>query len=344
MALYNYETFAQSVFDNFSDNNVSKNWENFEKLWNDETGEGIIKENSYINLANINNTTQEEKKKCLIIKASGDNYTLNEPKGLKGLSSKRVGGGVKSKHLMGPGEYNLRVKFTPFDGVCNAIWLFNYFEIDSEDIRHPKNKYLCVDSNIENEAILNPEIDFELLDNKKCRCNIFSSTNEAFLEKTIDLNEHDLNLQDNKWHNLKYIWETDLIKVSDLIGRELTEGEVIIYKENSYINEIKEKRLYELNGMPIFKSIQNDNEYCIYYGKNVEIYVDDKMIFKNELKEVTINKLLSNPIPYSLSHFYIALWYPKFLKSKPEFYQTYMIVDTFEYKYNENPYHRLNKE
>ena len=33
---------------------------------------------------------------------------------------------------MGPGEYNMRVKFTPFDSVCNAIWLFNYLEIENE--------------------------------------------------------------------------------------------------------------------------------------------------------------------------------------------------------------------
>tara|TARA_A100001015_G_scaffold247458_1_gene284312 strand:- start:456 stop:1490 length:1035 start_codon:yes stop_codon:yes gene_type:complete len=344
MSQYKYETFAQNVYDNFADNNLDKNWEHFEKLWSDETGNGIIKDNSYISLMNINNTTEEKKKKCLVIKATGDSYTLDEPKGLKGKSSKRVGGGVKSKHLMGPGEYNIRVKFTPFDGVCNALWLFNYFEIDSEDVRHPKNKHLCVDNNVESEAILNPEIDFELLDNKKCRCNVFRSTNDALLETTVDLNEHKLNLQDSKWHNLKYIWETGIVKVSDLIGRELTDGEIVIYKENSYINDIKEKRFYELNGMSVYKSIDNDNEYCIYYGKNVEILIDGKKLFKKELKDITIKNLLSNPIPNSLSYFYIALWYPNFIKTKPEFYHTLMVVDTFEYKYNGNPFHRLNKE
>ena len=49
--------------------------------------------------------------------------------------------------------------------------------------------------------------------------------------------------------------------------------------------------------------------------------IDDKQLFKKELKDITIKNLLANPIPYSLSHFYIALWYPDFIKTKPEFYQ-----------------------
>ena len=72
--------------------------------------------------------------------------------------------------------------------------------------------------------------------------------------------------------------------------------------------------------------------------------IDDKKIFKKELKDITIKNLLSNPIPNSLSYFYIALWYPNFIKTKPDFYHTLMVVDTFEYKYNGNPFHRLNKE
>lgn len=344
MSQYNYDTFAENVYDNFSDNNLYKNWEHFEKLWTNEKGEGIIKENSYINIMNINNTTDVKKKKCLVIKATGDNFTLDEPKGLKGKSSKRVGGGVKSKNLMGPGEYNIRVKFTPFDSVCNALWLFNYLEISHDDVRHPKNKLFCLDNDINKTAIVNPEIDFELIDKNKCRCNVFRSTENLFFENKLDLNTMKLNLQDNKWHNIKYIWETDIIKVSDLIHRELIDDEIIINKENSYINNIKEKKFNQLNGTPVFKSIKNNNEYCIYYGKNIEIYIDDKIIFKKHLEDVNLNNLLKNPIPYSLCYFYIALWFPSFLDTLPDFYHSLMVIDTFEYKYNGNPFHRLNKE
>ena len=91
MSQYQYETFAQNVYDNFSDNSLDKNWVNFEKLWNEERGNGIIKDYSYIDFVNINNTTDVKKKKCLVIKATGDNYSFDEPKGFKGKSSKRYG-------------------------------------------------------------------------------------------------------------------------------------------------------------------------------------------------------------------------------------------------------------
>ena len=70
-----------------------------------------------------------------------------------------------------------------------------------------------------------------------------------------------------KWHNLKYIWNTDLVLVKDIIGRELNNEELVINKENIYINNIKSKKYDKLNGMPVFKSIKNNNNYCIYYGK-----------------------------------------------------------------------------
>lgn len=344
MSQYQYETFAQNVYDNFTDNSLDKNWVNFEKIWDEERGNGIIKDYSYIDFININNTTDVKKKKCLVIKATGDNYSFDEPKGFKGKSSKRVGGGVKSKNLMGPGEYNMRVKFTPFDSVCNAIWLFNYLEIENEDVRHPNNKELCVDNDVDNIAILNPEIDFELKDDNKCRCNTFRSTNGAFDESIVDLKKHKLNLQDGKWHNLKYVWETDIVVLSDLIGRELNDDEIVIHKEHSYINNIKEKKYSNLNGLIVLKSIKKDNKYCLYYGKKVEISVDNKILYKKELKDVNIKNLLVNPIPCSLCYFYIALWFPKFMKNKPDFHHSIMAIDTFEYKYNDNPFHRLNKE
>ena len=344
MSQYNYETFAQNVYDNFSDNNIHKNWMNFEKLWKQEKGEGIVKENSYIDLVNINDTSDVNKKKCLVIKASGDDYKLNEPKGLKDKSSKRVGGGVKSKHLMGPGEYNLRVKFSAFDSVCNAIWLFNYLELESDDYRHPKNPNLCQDNDVDNIAIYNPEIDFESISNNKCRCNIFRSTNGAYKETNIDLSKLDIEIHDKKWHNLKYIWNTDLVLVKDIIGRELNNEELVINKENIYINNIKSKKYDKLNGMPVFKSIKNNNNYCIYYGKSVKILIDDKKIYEYEIKNVNMDSILKNPIPVALSHFYIALWFPNFIKKNPDFHHTTLAVDTFEYKYNGDPFIRLNTE
>ena len=185
MSLYKYETYATNIYDNFEDNSLTKNWENYENLWKTENGEGVVKENSYIDFINIGNTSDVKKKKCLVIRATGDNYTLvNEPKGLKTGKSQRVGGGVKSKDLMGPGEYNLRVKFTTFDSVCNAIWLFNYLEIEPDDVRHIKNPDYCLDNDLNNVNIINPEIDFELLSNNECRCNIFKST-EVYMKKIL---------------------------------------------------------------------------------------------------------------------------------------------------------------
>jgi hypothetical protein len=32
------------------------------------------------------------------------------------------------------------------------------------------------------------------------------------------------------------------------------------------------------------------------------------------------------------------------MKNKPDFHHSIMAIDTFEYKYNENPFHRLNKD
>ena len=48
MSSYKYESYATNLYDNFSDNSLAKNWENYEKLWKEETGEGVVAENSYI--------------------------------------------------------------------------------------------------------------------------------------------------------------------------------------------------------------------------------------------------------------------------------------------------------
>lgn len=344
MALYKYETNIDNLYDNFADNNLDKNWEHFEKLWKDERGEGIVKENSFIDLVNINDTSDVKKKKCLVLRATGDQYNMvNEPKGLKNGKSQRVGGGVKSKDLMGPGEYNIRVKFSLFDSVCNALWLFNYLEIDGDDYRHIKNEKYCLDNDIDNENIINHEIDFELLDNNNCRCNIFKSTEGIFSENNINLSDFKIKANDNKWHNLKYVWETDMVKISDIIGRQLKDDELVITKETLFINGLKEKKYSKLNGLSVVKSIEHDNEYCIIYGKKIEISLDDKVIFLKELKDPTYSKIVNNDIPQGLCHFYIALWFPNFIKKSPDFYNTTMCIDEFSYKSNGNPYYRIFK-
>jgi|TARA_B110000259_G_scaffold37251_1_gene42179 hypothetical protein len=340
-----FDTFATNVFDNFSDNSFDKNWDHFEKLWKNENGEGVVANNSYIDFVNINDTSDVIKKKCLVIRATGDNYNLIKiPKGLKTGKSQRVGGGVKSKDLMGPGEYNIRVKFSPFDSVCNALWLFNYLETDEDDVRHIKNKDYCINNNINNTNIINPEIDFESLDDNKCRCNIFKSTEGLFEENLIDLNKKNIEINDKKWHNLKYIWETDIVKVSDLIGRELKDDELVITKENFFIRNIKEKSNSKLNGMSVIKSIEHNNEYCFIYGKKIEIILDDITLFTKEVKDINLKSFYSNTIPDVLQHFYIALWFPSFIKKKPDFFNTMMYIDTFKYLSNGNPVNRLTSE
>jgi len=341
MASYSYETFAQNLYDNFSDNSLEKNWEHFENKWEDEKGEGVIKDHSYIHEMNIADTSDIIKKKCLVIKATGDNYPLDEPKGFKKGKSKRLGGGVKSKDLMGPGEYNIRVKFSSFNSVCNALWLFNYMENEVDEPRHIKKRKFCVDNDVDNTCIRNPEIDFELLDMNKCRCNTYRSTEGQYEEKHIDLNDYNLELNDSKWHNMKIIWETDLVKVSNLIGRELKQEEVIITKENQFINDIQLKKFNELNGQTVIKSVQNHNEYCLIYGKKLQISIDNKILLNNEIEEINYKIFNNNTIPITLCHFYIALWFPKFIKTDPDFYHTLLQVDTFQYLYNGNPYLRL---
>jgi len=341
MSSYKYETYATNLYDNFSDNSLTKNWENWENFWKEETGEGVVSENSYIDFVNIEDTSDVKKKKCLVIRANGDEYDLNTPKGLKKGKSQRVGGGVKSKNLMGPGEYNLRVQFTSEDSVCNAIWLFNYLEIEEDDIRHIKNDKYCVGNDIDKSNIVNPEIDFELLEDNKCRCNIFKSTEGLFEENTINLNDLKLKLNNKKWHNLKYIWETSLVKVSDLIGRDLNDEELIITNENFFINGLKDKTYSKLNGLSVIKSIENDNKYCLFYGKRIEISIDNKVLFKKELKELNFKNFINNTIPHTLCYFYIALWFPQFIQKKPDFHHTMMYVDDFSYKSNGNPVYRI---
>ena len=343
MALYKYETFAQNFYDNFSDNSLVHNWEQFENEWKDEKGEGLVKEHSYIHVMNIGDTSDVIKKKCLVIKATGDNYKLNEPKGLKTGSSKRVGGGVKSKNLMGPGEYNIRLKFSAFDSVCNALWLFNYLEVEPDEPRHIKKRKFCVDNDVDKISILNPEIDFELLDKNECRCNVYRSTEGQYEQNDIKLDKFDLVLNDKKWHNMKIIWQTDLVKVSDLIGRELKNEEVVITKECQFINDIQLKKFKELNGETVIKSIKNDNEYCLIYGKKLQISIDNKILLEKEVNDINYKTFNSNSIPITLCHFYIALWFPNFVKSEPDFYHTLLEVDTFQYEYNGNPYLRLLK-
>lgn len=341
MSVYNYDTFSTNIYDNFSDNSLVKNWENYENVWKDERGNGVVKDNSYIDFININDTSDVKKKKCLVLKANGDKYNLDKPIGLKNKKTQRVGGGVKSKDLMGPGEYKLRIKFSNEDSVCNAIWLFKYLEIEADDIRHIKDENYCLNNDIEKVNIINHEIDFELLENNSCRCNIFKSTEGLYEENNIDLNLFDLKLNNNKWHDFKYIWETGYVKISELIGRDLKDEEVIRTQEKCTIHNLKEKKYSKLNGLCVTKSIENDNNYCLIYGKKIEISIDNKIILTREIKDISYNNIINNKIPHSLSHFYIALWFPKFIKKNPDFLQTMLYVDYFSYKYNGNPVDRM---
>ena len=57
-------------------------------------------------------------------------------------------------------------------------------------------------------------------------------------------------------------------KVGTSIAKHLVSQKndvTVIDQSLELINDIKEKRFYELNGMSVYKSIDNDNEYCIYY-------------------------------------------------------------------------------
>ena len=73
------------------------------------------------------------------------------------------------------------------------------------------------------------------------------------------------------------------------------------------------------------------------------ISVDNKILFNKEVEDINYRTFNNDTIPITLSYFYIALWFPKFVKSDPDFHHTLLEVDTFEYIYNGNPYLRLLK-
>ena len=65
--------------------------------------------------------------------------------------------------------------------------------------------------------------------------NNFTSTEhpDLYNEKEIEYK----NLVDNDWHVVKFTWETSILPIKEIIGRNLTESEVILVTElDLYIN------------------------------------------------------------------------------------------------------------
>ena len=329
------------IYDNFNDNTLDKNWVPFENVWTNENGNGVIEENVKIEKVDVSNTNKKELKKCLVLEAHGDLYKEKQPKGLKKNkkgkyvhvnTAKRVGGAVKSKYMMGPGTYDIRMKFA--EKSLNALWLFRYFEFEKDDYRHRKDSKYNIDNVIDNNTIINHEIDIEYPGKNEdlVRCNNYISTEH---NKLFDVNEIPINkLTDNKWHNIRFEWSINMTPVKDIIGRSLSSDEIIITKGCGFIYKIKNKKYEKLNGTPVRKNIKYNNELCVYYGKSIKIYIDDmlKPIYKKTIGDNVNDKWKSN-IPYAKSHFFIANWFPIWLNDF-DFEVSKLYVDTFKYTPN----------
>ena len=342
------------IYDDFSNNTLEKHWEPYERKFNDthENGNGVVKEN--INFEDINILNKgDKKKKCLALEAHGDLYNKSEPKGLKlnpktnkyikTNTSKRVGSIIRTKRLLGPGEYYTRFKITD-DRILNAFWLFNYEEYDYDDHRHKKDKRYNFKGKLNNTSIINNEIDFEFPGKNKnsVQFNSYITTEDSDL-----FHEHNIeysNLNDNKWHELKIVWRTDKIPLVKIIKRELTDDEVILVDRKIYIKDIKDKMFQYLNGMEIIKDYENDNNYSMVYGKKLEYYLDnmETPIFKKEMKEEDFKNFNNsrNDIPVYLSHFYIGVWFSRNDDNR-DFDTRKLYVDKFSYKPNEDLFYIL---
>jgi hypothetical protein len=328
----------KTIYDNFE--SLTKHWEPFNNAWVEEIGNGVSGKNTGIEEVNILNEGVKMKN-CLVIKANGDKYNEKTPTGFKKEdneivevnNSKRVGGGVVSKFKMGSGTYDMRVKFSK-DNIFNALWTYRHVEFDKDDYRHRDDDRF---NNKDNTTIYNSEIDLEFPINKKngkhVRINTFRSTEDKSLLSINDINlsKYNIKLDDDKWHNVKYVWETGLIKIKSLIGRELLDDEIILVDEHPYINNIKLKKYSKLNG--VYIKIDDDNNYNLNYGKSLKIYIDDIEIYTDEIKLENMNytTFLNNKIPCIKSYFMIALWFSEALEDKCDYETTKMYLDYFNY-------------
>ena len=333
------------IYDNFNDNTLEKHWENFENVWKGEKGNGVVKDNVKIEEVDVSNTNEKKLKKCLVLEAHGDLYKEKEPKGLKRNkkgsfvhvnTAKRVGGAVKSKYMMGPGTYDMRVKFA--NKSLNALWLYRYFEFEEDDYRHCKDKRFNIDNEIENNTIINHEIDIEYPGVREdlIRCNHYLSTEHKSLFSINEIKSKNLN--DDKWHDIRIEWNIMMMPISKIIKRKVLNEEIIITKDSSFLYNIKDKKYSKLNGMAVRKNIEYDNEYCMYYGKTLKMYIDNmsKPIYEKIISDEEFrHRKWTSKIPYAKSNFFIANWFPEWL-SDYDFEVSKLYVDYFKYEPNED--------
>lgn len=340
------------IYDNFSDNTLNKFWDFYERKFTDkhENGNGVVKENVKFEEVNVSNLCDKEKiKKCLVLEGHGDLYTEKEPRGLKVKAgkkntyeyvktSKRVGSCIRTKRLLGPGTYEARIKVTN-NKIMNALWTFQYDEFDLDDHRHRLDKRYNKNNNINGDTIINHEIDFEYPGSteNKIKFNNFVSTEDPNL-----LNEEEIdykNLVDNNWHTIKFNWETDIMPVKEIIGRNLDDDEIIIVDRKSFINKIKSKRFKTLNGLFVKKHPEYNNEYVIVYGSKLEYFIDDMEVPKHTeiITKQDIKSFKSVRIPTLASHFYMGVWFSSNIKDR-SFDIAKMYVDYFKYTPNNNHY------
>lgn len=338
------------IYDNFSDNTLSKFWDFYEKKFTDkhENGNGVVKENVKYEEVNVSNRCDKENiKRCLVLEGHGDLYKEKKPKGLKVKNGKknqyeyinkatRVGSCIRTKKLLGPGTYEARVKITN-SKIMSALWTFQYDEYDLDDHRHRIDKRYNKKNLINEDTIINHEIDIEYPGNndKQLKFNNYISTEHESLynEQYYDYK----NLVDDDWHIMKFNWETSIIPIRDIIGRNLTDDEIIIVNRKAYINKLQSKKYKALNGLNVKKHPDYNNEYVVVYGSKVEYFIDDmdepKYVHKVSKEDVIKNKNLS--IPNLLSHFYMGVWFSSSIKDR-NFDIAKMYVDYFKYTPNNN--------
>ena len=340
------------IYDNFSENSFNKFWEHYEKKFTEkhENGNGVVKENVKYEEVNVSYLCDKEIiKKCLVLEAHGDLYEKDKPKGLKikqgeknkyeySDSAKRVGSCIKTKKLLGPGTYEARVKITN-SKVMSALWTFQYEEFDMDDHRHRMDKRFNKKNDINGNTIINHEIDIEYpgKNDKIIKFNNFISTEHPDL-----YNEHEMeykNLVDNDWHIMRFVWETDIIPIRDILGKNLENEDIILVNRNTFINNIKNKKFKHLNGLNVKKHPDFNNEYVVIYGSKIDYYIDDmnKPKYTHIVSKDDIIKGKNKRIPRLASHFYMGVWFSSAHKDR-NFDVAKMYVDYFKYIPNENEF------
>jgi len=312
------------IYDNFSNNSLNKFWDHYEKKFSNkhENGNGVVKENVKFEEVNVSNLCKKEKiKKCLVLEAHGDLYEEDKPKGLKlkpgkkneyiyANTAKRVGACIRTKKLVGPRTYEARVKITS-SKVMSALWTFQYEEFDLDDHRHRIDKRFNKKNDKNGDTVLNHEIDIEYpgKNEKTTKFNNFVST-----EHTDMYNEEEFeykNLADNDWHIMRFVWETDIISIKDIIGRNLDADEIILVNRTAFIHKIKNKKFKNLNGLSVKKHPDYNNEYVNIYGSKIKYYIDDmnEPKYTQVVTKEDIIKGAGKRIPNLASHFYMGIWF-----------------------------------